>query len=90
VRRFQAGFWNDRNRAANGPGVTSAAVPIVIRRTGESYVAEVTPPHGEGKPWSSPHPMTRDDLVAALRQIGCHQTDIGDAFFEADPGWLHR
>jgi hypothetical protein len=63
--------------------------PIIIRRAAESaYVAEVTPPHGEGEQWSSPHPMSRDDVVAAPRQIGCQQTDIGDAFFEADPGWL--
>jgi hypothetical protein len=34
--------------------------------------------------------MTRDDLVDALRGIGCHQTDIGDAFYEADPDWLDR
>lgn len=65
-------------------------MPVVIRRTGESYVAEVTPPHGEGEPWSSPHLMSRDDLVEALRRIGWHQTDIGDAFFEADPEWLSR
>jgi hypothetical protein len=23
-----------------------------------------------------------------LREHGCHQTDIGDAFYEADPDWL--
>lgn len=34
--------------------------------------------------------MSRDELVAALQEIGCHQTDIGDAFFEADPDWLNR
>jgi hypothetical protein len=55
-----------------------------------AYGAKVTPPHGGGKPWSSPHSMSRVDLVAALRRIGCHQMDIGDAFFEADPDWLDR
>ena len=34
--------------------------------------------------------MRTDDLVAALRERGCHQTDIGDAFDEADPEWLLR
>jgi hypothetical protein len=33
--------------------------------------------------------MAMDDLVAALRRIACHTTDIGDAFFEADPHWLN-
>jgi hypothetical protein len=63
-------------------------VPITIRRVGELYAAEVTPPHADGKPWSSPRPMSRDELVAELRSIGCHETDIGDAFFDADPGWF--
>ena len=31
-----------------------------------------------------------DALVDALRQRGCHQTDIGDAFYFADPEWLTR
>jgi len=25
-----------------------------------------------------------------LEKIGCHQTDIGDALFEADPLWQER
>lgn len=61
---------------------------IVIEKVGERYVAEVTPPHGRGSAWSSPEPMSRDDLIAALKACGCHQTDIGDAFYEADPDWL--
>jgi len=31
-----------------------------------------------------------DTVVAALRDRGCHQTDIGDAFYEADPEWQLR
>ncbi len=65
-------------------------MPIIIRKTDEAYLAEVTPPHGAGKPWSSPQPMSRDELVAALVRIGCHQNNIGDAFSDADPGWLDR
>ena len=44
--------------------------------------------HREAK--LSAQPMSRDDLVAALLRIGCHQTDIGDAFDEADPAWFER
>jgi hypothetical protein len=70
--------------------IYSGDMPIVILRTAGLYSAQVTPPHGGGAPWSSPAPMSRDELVAALRAIGCHQTDIGDAFFGADPEWLSR
>jgi hypothetical protein len=31
--------------------------------------------------------MGIDALVAALVARGCHQTDIGDALYEADPDW---
>jgi hypothetical protein len=66
-------------------------VPIVIHKVDDDgYAAGMTPTNGGGEAWSSPHPMSRDDLVAALRQIGCHQTDIGDAFFAADSRWLDR
>lgn len=63
-------------------------MPIMIEKVGDSYSAEVTPPHGGGVPWSSERPLSRDELIAALVARGCHQTDIGDAFYEADPDWL--
>jgi hypothetical protein len=68
-------------------GVTMA---IAIKRVGSLYEATVTRPHGDGSDWTTPRPLTRDELVAALRERGCHQTDIGDAFYEADPEWLLR
>jgi hypothetical protein len=63
---------------------------IVIRRVDGLYEAEVTPPHGGGIAWQSPMPLTRDQMIQALRERGCHQTDIGDAFYDADPEWLLR
>ena len=63
---------------------------IVIKRSGSLYEATITSPHGGGKPWATPQPMSRDSVIAALRDRGCHQTDIGDAFYEADPDWLLR
>ncbi len=63
---------------------------IRIERQGNLYAAEVTPPHGNGSHWSSPQPMAVDDLIEALTRAGCHQTDIGDAFYEADPEWQLR
>jgi hypothetical protein len=61
-------------------------VPITIQRVGDgSYSAEVTPSHGGGTPWATPEPMSRQGVITALRDRGCHQTDIGDAFYAADP-----
>ena len=61
---------------------------IKIEKVDGGYVARVTPPHGDGRPWASDHPQSADALVAELQRRGCHQTDIGDAFYEADPNWL--
>jgi len=65
-------------------------MPIVITRVGDLYEGTITPPHGGDSPRSSLHPMTADSLIDALRDLGCHQTDIGDAFYAADPEWLRR
>lgn len=65
-------------------------VSIQIRRAGGRYEAAVRPPHGGEQPWDTPHPPTLDELIAELLGRGCHQTDIGDALFEADPEWEFR
>ncbi len=63
-------------------------MPIVISKVGALYEADVTPPHGSGRRWHSPSPDEPDVLIAKLLELGCHQTDIGDAFYAADPAWL--
>jgi hypothetical protein len=63
---------------------------ITITRTGDGYLAEVTPPHGGGTPWATSVPLGAWELVQELTRRGCHQTDIGDAFYEADPAWILR
>lgn len=63
-------------------------MPITIKKIDGGYVAEVTHPHG-GAAWTTPAPLTADALVSELQARGCHQTDIGDAFYEADPDWLN-
>lgn len=56
---------------------------------GNGYVATVTPnPHGGTAPWESGAPMSGRSLAELLVKLGCHQTDVGDAFYEADPNWL--
>jgi hypothetical protein len=34
--------------------------------------------------------MEIEELISALLARGCHQTDIADAFDEADPEWQFR
>ena len=62
---------------------------ISIQRVRDGYEAQVLPQHGT-VPWATEQPMTRLQLIAKLRELDCHETDIGDAFYEADPGWLLR
>ena len=65
-----------------------ARVTISITAFGNgSYSALVTPPHSEAD-WRSWERMTARELVDQLRGLGCHATDIGDAFYAANPDWL--
>jgi hypothetical protein len=63
---------------------------IVIWRTGRKYQAHVTPPHGSGVEWRTDAPLSSESLISELLARGCHQTDIADALYEADPEWLMR
>lgn len=66
-------------------------VPItILRGTDGLYTAELTPPHGGRTDWKTPTPLPLDELIGALLERGCHQTDVGDAFYRADPDWLSR
>jgi hypothetical protein len=40
--------------------------------------------------WSTPQPMSSNRLIDELLKRGAHQTDIGDAFYAADPNWLNK
>lgn len=65
-------------------------VAITVKREGALYAAKVTPPHGGDAVWESGAAEPVDDLVAELLSRGCHQTDIGDALYAADPEWPSR
>jgi len=56
------------------------------------YTAELTLPDmpGVAASWATPEPMSVDQIVDELQKRGAHQTDIGDAFYAADPDWLSR
>lgn len=60
---------------------------IYIQKIVGGYFASATPPHISGE-WRTPTTYSRDEIVAALLERGAHQTDIGDAFYAADPDWL--
>lgn len=61
---------------------------IVVKQSDAGYEAFVTPLHTTGPAWQSSQPMFVRELVAALIARGCHQTDVGDAFYAANPKWL--
>jgi len=63
-------------------------MPIVIKKSGLAYEAVATPPHTTGPAWRSSQPMPARELIAALLERGCHQTDVGDALYAANPNWL--
>lgn len=87
VRSRAKGFVN------GGGGDRGSRLPLMavtIEKVDGGYVARVTPPHGDGQPWASDRPQSAEALASELLARGCHQTDIGDAFFDADPGWLSK
>ena len=61
---------------------------IRITRQGSGYQAEVTTP--QRGIWRTDRAFGRDELIQELYKLGCHQIDIGDAFYEADPEWLNN
>ena len=65
---------------------------IKIRKAGQRYLAQLTLPDmpAVDSEWSTSEPMDRDQLIEELRQRGAHPTDIGDAFYSADPDWLEK
>jgi hypothetical protein len=62
---------------------------IEIAKALGGYVAHATPPHVKAE-WRSDRPMAVKDLIAELLGRGAHQTDIGDAFYFADPNWVEN
>jgi len=63
-------------------------VGIRITKVGDGlYTAKSFSPAG-AEEWSTVQPLSRGKLIDELRKRGEHQTDIGDAFYDADPDWL--
>lgn len=64
-------------------------MPIRIEEVDGMYIAWASPPESE-REWQTPHPMTIEELDRRLFDLGCHITDISDAFYEADPDWVGK
>jgi hypothetical protein len=60
---------------------------IVIESVDGGYRARATPPHVAAA-WESSRPLSAKEITAKLLELGAYQTDIGDAFHEADPNWI--
>ena len=67
-----------------------AGTEIHIKRENEGYTGSITALDGRTTYWATPEPVTADELIGELQKLGWHQTDIGDAFYFADPDWLSR
>ncbi len=66
---------------------------IKITKVGDSrYLAQLALPDMPAvkAEWSTPEPMGIDQVIEELLKRGAHQTDIGDAFYAADPTWLTK
>ena len=68
---------------SHAPALLTEPMPILIRKDGDLFRADVTPPHVE-QPWSTPVPVARPSLIEELFALGCEQSDVSEAFFEAD------
>ena len=53
------------------------------------FEAWVTPPHSKFD-WATSEPLSATPLIQKLLALGCHQQDIGDAFYEIDPNWVEK
>jgi hypothetical protein len=60
---------------------------ISIEKVAGGYLVSATPPHTKTT-YKSRAALSARDAIDELTQLGAHQTDIGDAFYAADPNWL--
>jgi len=63
-------------------------VTIRIKKEGNFYSANVTPPDSDVA-WNSPHPVSAKELFDNLQKLGCNPIDIWDAFKMSDPNLTH-
>ncbi|MGP8120227.1 MAG: hypothetical protein ACLP8B_06820 [Xanthobacteraceae bacterium] len=60
---------------------------ITIEKMPGGYKVHATPPHVRSE-WKSETPLSIREICDKLLALSAHQTDIGDAFYLADPNWI--
>lgn len=61
----------------------------IVRISDDLYSVYATPPE-VGEDWSPIGPIRGRQLTRELLNRGAHQTDVGDAMYEADPDWIRQ
>jgi hypothetical protein len=60
---------------------------ITINKVAGGYTVHATPPHVRSE-WKAEMPISKQEIIAKLLTLNAHQTDIGDAFYGADPNCI--
>ena len=61
----------------------------IVRVSDDLYSVCATPPEVREE-WASTEPIRGRQLTRELLDRGAHQTDVGDAMYEADPDWIGK
>jgi hypothetical protein len=61
----------------------------IVRISDDLYSVCATPPDVRSE-WSPAEPMRGQQLTRELLGRGAHQTDVGDAMYDADPDWIKK
>jgi len=62
---------------------------LTIFKRGDLYQVAVSTPETE-RSWRSSQPLTSIEVFEKSARLGCHSTDISDAFCAADPFWARK
>jgi hypothetical protein len=73
------------------PGLpVQSIMAIKIERVDDDlYCVSASPPEAS-EIWSPPERMTGREATKGLIAKGCHQQDVGDAMYAADPNWVEK
>jgi hypothetical protein len=61
----------------------------IVKVSDDLYSVSATPPD-VGEEWTPSGPVRGRHLTRELIERGMHQTDVGDAMYEADPDWVSK
>ena len=61
----------------------------IVKVSDDLYTVSATPPDVVGE-WTPSEPVRGRKLTRELIERGVHQTDVGDAMYQADPEWIRK